>query len=89
MSVSAPEALTQQVLEAAASGGSADDVIEAAGGDRGVVEAARDRVAAMVRRSVDDFESTASLRVLNRALSEMPRHDPLDWQVRWERHRKP
>ena len=89
MSVSAPEALTQQILEMAASGGSADDVIEVAGGDRGAVEAARDQVAARVRRRVDDYESTAALRLLNRVLSEMPRHDPLDWQVRWERRRKP
>lgn len=89
MSVSAPEALTQQILEMAASSRSADDVIEAAGGDRSVVETARDRVATKVRQRVDDFESTAALRLLNRVLSEMPRHDPLDWQVRWEQRRKP
>ena len=89
MSVSTPEALTQQILEMAVSGRSADDVIEAAGGDRGTVEAARDRVAAKVRQRVDDFESTAALRLLNLVLSEMPRHDPLDWQVRWEQRRKP
>ena len=89
MSLSAPEALTQQILEMAASSLSADAVIEAAGGDRSVVETARDRVATKVRQRVDDFESTAALCLLNRVLSEMPRHDPLDWQVRWEQRRKP
>lgn len=89
MSVSTPEALTQQILDIAVSGRSAGDVIEAAAGDRGAVEAARDRVAAKVRQRVDDFESTAALRLLNLVLSEMPRHDPLDWQVRWEQRRKP
>jgi hypothetical protein len=27
--------------------------------------------------------------VLNRALSQIPRVDPMDWRVRWSHHRKP
>lgn len=89
MSVSAPEELALQAAEVALAGGTSEAIIEAAGGDRAAIEAARDRVAISVRRRVDDFESTAALRLLNRALSEMPPTDPFDWQVRWERRRKP
>ena len=89
MSVSAVEALAQHAAGIAASGGSTDEMITAASGDRLAMEAARDHVAAMVRKRVDDYESTATLRLLNRALSEMPHTDPLDWQVRWEQRRKP
>ena len=76
-------------MDAARAGRSTDEVVDAAGGDRSVLEAARDRLAAQVRRRVDDFEATAALRTLNRALSELPPSDPFDWQVRWERKRKP
>jgi len=62
----------------------------AAGGDRAALEAARDEVATRVHRAVDDFEATAALTLLNRALSAQPRIDPLDWRVRWtQRFRKP
>ncbi len=68
----------------------ADDVLAAAGGDRRAVEAARDRVAARLRARVDDFEATATLQMLNRVLSHLPIHDPLDWKVRWtQRFRRP
>lgn len=68
----------------------ADEVLAAAGGDRRAVEAARDRVAARLRARVDDFEATATLQLLNRVLSALPIHDPLDWRVRWtQRFRKP
>lgn len=90
MSTSAtPESFETAAIETASAGGSPDSIVEAAGGDRQVLEAARDRVAARVRRQVDDFEATAALRLLNRALSETPPTDPFDWQVRWERRRKP
>ena len=89
MSVSAPEGSAQRAAEVARAGGTTEAIIEAAAGDRASLESARDRMAAMVRRRVDDFEATAALRLLNRALSEMPPVDPFDWQVRWERHRKP
>lgn len=66
------------------------DLLEAAGGDRKVVEAARDGVAGKVRRKVDDFGATATLTLLNRALAGLPIHDPLDWKVRWtQRFRRP
>ncbi len=57
----------------------ADEVLAVAGGDRRAVEAARDRVAARLRARVDDFEATATLQMLNRVLSHLPIHDPLDW----------
>jgi hypothetical protein len=89
MPAPAPEALADKAIDVAMSGGPPDAIVEAAGGDRSVVEAARDRVAAQLRWRVDDFEATAALRLLNRALSQVPPTDPFDWQVRWERHRKP
>jgi hypothetical protein len=64
-------------------------LIDLAGGDRQLMEAARDRTAALLHTRVDDWNATAALTLLNRALSRMPRHDPLDWRERWSRHRKP
>ena len=47
-------------------------------------------MAARVRAAVDDWDATAALTLLNRTLSLLPRHDPLDWRVRWtQRFRKP
>lgn len=66
------------------------ELLDAAGGDRRVVETARDRVAARLRARVDDFEATATLTLLNGALAALPIHDPLDWKVRWtQRFRRP
>ena len=68
----------------------AAELLAAAGGDRTQVEAARDIVANRVRARVSDFEATACLQLLNRALSNLPIHDPLDWKVRWgQRFRRP
>lgn len=64
-------------------------IIREASEDRPLIEAARDQVAARIRAAVDDFEATATLTLLNRTLSTMPRYDPLDWRVRWAQHRKP
>jgi hypothetical protein len=66
-----------------------DQLIALADSDRAGVEAARDLVAAHLHEHVDDWDATAALTLLNRALSRMPRHDPLDWRERWARHRKP
>jgi hypothetical protein len=66
-----------------------DQLIGLAGPDRAAMESARDRVAAHLHRNVDDWKATATLTVLNRALARMPRNDPLDWRVRWSKHRKP
>jgi hypothetical protein len=87
-----PDDLVTQAAEFTRSGDGAaaiDKLLAIAGGDRAVVEAARDRVAARIHGRVDDFEATAVLRLLNQALARIPRTDPLDWRVRWSRHRKP
>lgn len=68
----------------------AQELLAAAGGDRKTIEVARDLVAGRVRADVGDFEATAALQVLNRALSALPIEDPLDWKVRWgQRFRRP
>lgn len=77
--------LTRESDQAAA----ADKLIVLAGSDRQALETARDRVAAQLHRSVDDFEATATLTLLNRAMAGIPIVDPLDWRVRWAKHRKP
>lgn len=64
-------------------------LIAEASGDRQVLESARDQVAAQVHKRVDDWGATTTLRLLNKALAEAPHHDPLDWRVRWAKHRKP
>ena len=92
MTTVTPEAIGSKARELAGSGadGAPEAVIADAGGDRALLEAARDQMAARVRAAVDDFGATAALTLLNRALSDLPRHDPLDWRVRWtQRFRKP
>jgi hypothetical protein len=87
-----PEAIAEQASELARPGASDSAIsalIAAAGGDRQAVEAARDQVAARLHDAVDDWSATATLSLLNRTLSQMPRRDPLDWRVRWAHHRKP
>ena len=65
-------------------------LLSTGGGDRRLIEAARDRVAERVRARVDDFDATTTLQLLNRVLSHLPIHDPLDWRVRWtQRFRRP
>jgi hypothetical protein len=93
MTTATPEAIASQATELARTG-SADSAAEAlaaaAGGDRGTIEAARDHVASHLHNAVDDWEATAALTLLNRTLAGMPRHDPLDWRVRWkQRFRMP
>jgi hypothetical protein len=86
------EAIVQHAGELARDGDLADAVdqlIGVVGPDRGALETARDQVAAHLHRHVDDWQATAALRVLNRALAQLPRTDPLDWRVRWSHHRKP
>ena len=59
-------------------------------GDRELLEAARDELARHLHTHGDDFEGTAALQLLNRALAALPRHDPMDWRVRWDqRFRRP
>jgi hypothetical protein len=77
--------LTQDQDQAAA----VEKLIAVVGSDRHSLEMARDQVAAQLHRRVDDFQATATLTLLNRALSGIPIVDPLDWRVRWSRHRKP
>jgi hypothetical protein len=89
----AVEAVVQRAGELARSGDTDPAVVEltnAAGGDRRAVEGARDRLATRLHVAVDDFEATATLQLLNRTLSRLPRVDPLDWRVRWtQRFRRP
>ena len=89
----AVDAVVERASELARSGVTEAAVIElmnAAGSDRRAVEGARDRIAARLHAAVDDFEATATLQLLNRTLSRLPRVDPLDWRVRWtQRFRRP
>jgi hypothetical protein len=81
---------TEQAREGVSAEAAGAALLQLAGGDRRAVEAARDRVAARLRARVDDFEATATLTLLNRALAALPIHDPLDWKVRWtQRFRRP
>jgi hypothetical protein len=90
--VTEPDALIDRAAAIAGQGTdgeAAATLANLAGGNRVVVEAARDRAASRVRERVDDWDATAALRLLNRLLADLPRKDPLDWQVRWKQHRKP
>jgi hypothetical protein len=90
--VTEPDALIDRAAALAAEGTDRESsaaLAELAGRNRQVVEAARDLAATRIRERVDDWEATAALRLLNRVLADLPRKDPLDWQVRWRQHRKP
>lgn len=94
MNPTAVEAALSCARERAQAGATAEvalgDVMAAAGGDRRVLEAARDAAVARVHARSDDFEATAALQMLNGVLSRVPIDDPLDWRVRWsQRFRKP
>lgn len=87
------DALVSKAYELTASGATPagwQELLSASGESRSDLEAARDLVAARVHARVDDFEATAALQLLNRAVSRAPIHDPLDWKVRWgQRFRRP
>ncbi len=51
--------------------------------DRSALEASRNQFATALHRRSDDFEATAALRLLNRALSKVGWPNPYDWRVRW------
>ncbi|HEX4864991.1 MAG TPA: hypothetical protein VFV02_13035 [Acidimicrobiales bacterium] len=92
LKVKDPDALVERAATLATDGAGPEasaSLAGLAGNDRLLVEAARDRAAARVRVHVDDWEATAALQLLNRVLADLPRTDPLDWQVRWKQHRKP
>jgi hypothetical protein len=87
-----PQAIVQQAADLSHDHDQAaavEKLIALAGSDRRSLETARDQVAAQLHRRVDDFQATATLTLLNRALSGAPIVDPLDWRVRWSKHRKP
>jgi hypothetical protein len=93
MTTTTPDAIVSRAAELARSGAASDAVdalSAAAAGDRRIIEAARDSVAAHLHDAVDDWNATATLTLLNRTLAGMPRTDPLDWRVRWtQRFRRP
>ena len=92
LKVTDPDVLIDRAASLAAEGSGAEAssaLAQLAGNDRLLVETARDRSADRVRARVDDWKATAALQLLNRVLADLPRSDPLDWQVRWKQHRKP
>ena len=92
MPPSSPEAIVRQAADLTQDRDQAaapDKLIALVGADRQALETARDQVAAQLHRRVDDFQATATLTLLNRAMAGIPIVDPLDWRVRWSKHRKP
>ncbi len=93
MTITTPEAIASQAADLSGSDNAdeaADALSAAAGGDRTIIEAARNHVASHLHGVGDDWRATATLTLLNRTLAVMPRTDPLDWRVRWDqRFRRP
>jgi hypothetical protein len=58
-------------------------LIEAAGGDRSAIEAARNDVARRLHGNAGDWSATAALAVLNKALVSSGWTDKYDWKIRW------
>jgi hypothetical protein len=69
--------------------GAARALAALAGDDRAALEEARDRCAERLHRRSDDWEATAALSLLNRALVAYGWSDADDWKVRWSQRRKP
>jgi hypothetical protein len=65
-------------------------LVEAAGGDRFVLESARNDVAKALHGKAGDFTATSALALLNKALVSVGWTDPYDWKIRWsQRFRRP
>jgi hypothetical protein len=65
------------------------ELIEAAGHDRSALEEAQRHYAIRLHNRSDDWEATAALTLLNRALARVGWDDEFDWKKRWAQHRKP
>lgn len=57
-------------------------LVSLAQGDRGAVVAARDAFARRLHGNSTDWDATAALRVLNRAVAAMGWVEPYNWQGR-------
>lgn len=85
-----PESIAARARDLRSTPDAEQTLLTESGGDRALIEAARDKLAIYLHTNVDDFEATAALQLLNRALATLPRQDPLDWRVRWgQRFRRP
>jgi hypothetical protein len=85
-----PDAIAARARELGSGPEAVGSLLADVGDDRTGLEAARDHLAVYLHTHVDDFQATAALQLLNRALATLPRHDPLDWRVRWgQRFRMP
>jgi hypothetical protein len=58
-------------------------LVEAAGGDRAAIEAARDEVARRLHGNAGDWAATSALGLLNKTLVSMGWYDKYDWKIRW------
>lgn len=86
-----PAALTEQALSLAGSLGGAqadqDQLAQqlATAGDRNDLETARQQLLARIYAHSDDFQATAALQLVNKALAKVGWHD----QYSWKHRRKP
>jgi hypothetical protein len=65
-------------------------LVEAAGGDRAVLEATRDGMARQLHGNAGDWAATSALGLLNKALIKVGWYDKYDWKIRWsQRFRRP
>jgi hypothetical protein len=87
--VYAKAAMLAQDTQGADQNGAVAALLSAAGNDRAALEEARRRYALRLHGRSDDWEATAALALLNRALATIGTEDPFDWRERWARHRKP
>jgi hypothetical protein len=83
-------ATTDEIRDLALALGAGQDIdpavarlIEAAGGDRAVIEAARDGVARDLHGNAGDWAATGALGLLNKTLIKMGWYDKYDWKIRW------
>ncbi|MGH9106509.1 MAG: hypothetical protein ACRDZX_11880 [Acidimicrobiales bacterium] len=87
MPVSPDPTAERAVALANASGGALDGLRQgadelAAAGDRAQLERARAELVTRIRQRSDDYEATAALSLVNRALATLGWPDPYSWKHR-------
>lgn len=83
------EALYVRALELSSGEASEAELVAMAGDDRAALEHARDRLATRLHGHAGDWDATAALSLLNRALARYGWTERYDWKVRYTNHRKP
>lgn len=85
--MAAPHPLADRAVALASAAGPGDDGGDAvsqlaSSGDQGELESARQYLVWRIQQRSDDYQATAALTLVNRALARVGWHDPYAWKHR-------